>query len=318
MKKLLFLCAVLLLCFVCVGMAETLDELPESKLLLIHPATERVEVLYQIYPIEFEVNPGSAVFINDEDYSDLFVPGNGGHISVNMAILPIGDNVFTIRVQEPGCRETVRQVVIYRAPQQIPLELAAYLPSRYTSFLPDEEGAGYMAAFTMPVDGAAPAWADITVLSPHIDLKVQEDGAFSFRAVFDRIGYNTIIIEATAPGCETSRVEHEVYYVPPVQLYTACAWVMDDERYSDFLEKPEIRIANTQIYQCVGEIVEILSDDPQMAVMKLDAGDGLMMVLRNYTYDTWIVGKRYMIFGDAYGIYNGSPWLNGRYSYIQN
>ena len=40
-------------------------------------------------------------------------------------------------------------------------------------------------------------------------------------------------------------------------------------------------------------------------------------LLRNYTYDNWIVGKRYKIFGDAYGIYNGAPWLNGRYSYIQ-
>ncbi len=317
MKKLLLLCAVLLLCIACVGMAETEDELPESKLILINPATERVEVFYQIYPIEFEVTPGSEIYINDEDSRDILVPGSG-HVTIYMPILPIGDNVFTIRVRAPYCRETVKQVVIYRKPQQTKLELAAYLPTRYIPFLPDEEGAGYMAAFSMKVDGAAAEGAEIKVLSPHIDLNVKEDGSFSFRAVFDRIGYNTIIVEAAAPGCETSRVEHVVYYLPPVQIYTAYAWEMDEGRYSDYLEKFVQRVEGSQIYHCLGEIVEILSDDPQMAVMKLDAGEDFTVFLRNYTYHTWSVGERYEVYGDAYGLYNGMPWLNVRYGYIQN
>ena len=54
-----------------------------------------------------------------------------------------------------------------------------------------------------------------------------------------------------------------------------------------------------------------------MAVMELADGSGRTLLLTNNTYDTGRVGSLYRIFGDAYGLYNGAPWLNGRYSYIQ-
>lgn len=300
-------------------------DIPESPLDLVNPTTsDRVEVSTQLYAIEFDVVKGSTVLINGQDYSDL-VNTQNGRITLNATIQPIGDNVFNISVRAPYCREATKQVIIYRKEQQIRLDLSPDIATRYTPNLVDdtsqpknEKGQYPKIEPRMEVKGSTVTWADIKVLTPYVDLdltRLRVDGTFSFRAVFDRIGYNTIVIEASAPGYETSRVEHEVYYMPVADIYTRKAWDMNTQ-YTDYLNRSETRINNTQIYQCIGEIIQILSDNPQMAIMKLDSDYERTVLLRNYTYDIWMVGKRYKIFGDAYGVYNGAPWLNGRYSYI--
>ena len=75
--------------------------------------------------------------------------------------------------------------------------------------------------------------------------------------------------------------------------------------------------ANTQIYQCDGTFIQIIANNPQMAIMEMSDGSGRTLLLTNNTYDTWQVGSLYRVFGDAYGLYDGAPWLNARYSYIQ-
>jgi hypothetical protein len=171
----------------------------------------------------------------------------------------------------------------------------------------------------MKISGTTLSWATITVESSYMNLDttdLEAHGTFSFEAVFNKIGNNTITIVASAPGYESSIVTHDVYYVPVADVYTRKAWSMKDQ-YTDYLNNSEKRIANTQIYQCDGTIKEILSTNPQMAVMELADGSKRTLLLTNNTYDTWQVNSVYRIFGDAYGIYNGSPWLNARYSYIQ-
>ena len=218
-------------------------DIPESLLDLVNPTTsERVEVSTKMYAIEFDVAKGSTVSINGEDYSDL-VSTQNGRITLNATIEPIGDNVFNISVRAPYCRETTKQVIIYRKPQQIPLDLAADINTRYTPSLEedksqprDEKGNYPKYEPKMLVRGNTVTWATITVLSPYVELdltNLKVDGTFSFRAVFDKIGDNTIIIEASAPGYETSRVEHKVYYMPVADIYTRKAWDMN-QNYTDF------------------------------------------------------------------------------------
>ena len=146
--------------------------------------------------------------------------------------------------------------------------------------------------------------------------QLRTKGEFTFEAIFDKIGTNTIIIEASAPGYETSVVKHEVYYVPVAAIYTRKAWDMNAQ-YFDYLNNSEKCIENTQIYLCKGEIVQILSEKPQMAIMKLDSSQERTVLLRNYTNDRWAVGMVGRVFADAYGVYDGTPWLNGRYSYLE-
>ena len=277
---------------------------PESILELVTPSTSRTQTYRQLYEIQVKVEKDSTVTVNGEDYTPLV--NAGGLLTFQAPIDPRGDNDFVITTRGLHRREKTETITIYRPPQQIRLDLAADIATRYSSQ-------------TMKISGTTLTWATITVESPYQNLDTTElatRGTFSFEAVFNKIGNNTIIIKASAPGYEPSIVEHDVYYVPIADIYTRKAWSMKDQ-YTDYLNNSDKRIANTQIYQCDGTITQIISNNPQMAVMELSDGSGRTLLLTNNTYDTWQGGSLYRVFGDAYGLYDGAPWLNARYSYIQ-
>lgn len=300
-------------------------EIPLSTLNLVSPSATWVETSTALYNIQFEVAKNSTVIINGEDYSDL-VNTQDGLISYNASVAPIGENNFTIVTRSQYYRENSVTVTIYRARQDIRLDLAADIATRWsptpvedTTKEKDSKGNYPLKEPNMTVKGTTVSWATITVKSPYANLDTTQlatKGEFSFEAIFDKIGTNTIIIEASAPGYETSTVKHEVYYVPVAAIYTRKAWDMNAQ-YIDYLNNSEKRIAATQIYLCKGEIVQILSERPQMAVMKLDSAQERTVLIRNYSNDNWAVGMTGRIFADAYGVYDGTPWLNGRYSYLE-
>ena len=279
-------------------------DVPESVLELVTPSTSTTQTYRQLYEIQVRVTKNSTVTVNGEDYSPLV--NTDGLLTFQASIHPVGDNPFVITTRAQYCREKTETINIYRPPQQIRLDLAADIATRYSSE-------------TMKISGTTLTWASVSVESPYQNLDTSElatRGSFSFEAVFNRIGTNTIVIRATAPGYEPSIVEHEVYYVPIADIYTRKAWSMKDQ-YTDYLNNSEKRIANTQIYQCDGTFTQIISTNPQMAIMELSDGSGRTLLMTNNTYDTWQVGSLYRVFGDAYGLYDGAPWLNARYSYIQ-
>ena len=55
-----------------------------------------------------------------------------------------------------------------------------------------------------------------------------------------------------------------------------------------------------------------------MAILSLKKNPDHTVLITNYSNDTWAVGTEYRIFADAYGLYNGAPWLSGRYTYKAN
>ena len=60
----------------------------------------------------------------------------------------------------------------------------------------------------------------------------------------------------------------------------------------------------------------ISEDGTQMAVMYCsDDGQSRPVLLENQTKTTWKVGEYYRIYCDAFGTYNGMPWLIARYTY---
>ncbi len=279
-------------------------DVPESTLELVTPSTYTTQTYRQLFEIQVRVAKNSTVTVNGEDCSPLV--NTDGLLTYQAQINPIGDNPFVITTRAQYCREKTETIIIYRPEQEIRLDLAADIATRYSSQ-------------TMKITGTTLTWATITIESPYQNLDTTElatRGVFSFEAVFNKIGTNTIKIKASAPKYAPSIVEHDVYYVPIADVYTRKAWSMKDQ-YTDYLNNAEKRIANTQIYQCDGTIVQIISNNPQMGVMELSDGSGRTLLFTNNTYDTWQVGSLYRIFGDAYGLYDGAPWLNARYSYIQ-
>jgi hypothetical protein len=231
-----------------------------------------------------------------------------GELTYSATVQPIGDNVYHVSVRSPYCRDNTMTVTLFREVQEIPLDLSA---TTYTS----------TSKKVIPIDCTTIPGAEIDILSPYTDLKITDldtTGQFSFNAVFDHIGYNTISITASYPGKKTSRVDYTIYYVPSPDDYTIKAWPLNrDAEYSELLNNIESRAAKSTVYLGVGTIAYFVSDQkPQLAVMYCsDDGTTRPVLLENQTKTTWKVGEYYKIYCDAYGVYNGMPWLIARYTY---
>ena len=161
--------------------------------------------------------------------------------------------------------------------------------------------------------------ANIDVITPHSDLNITElatTGKFSFNAVFDKIGNNTISIVATYPDKKPSQVDHVVYYVPTQDEYTPKAWPLTAEGYAELLSNITVRAARSQIYVVKGVVQYSISDKPQIVVINSSEDDKSQpVVLENYSKTKWEVGKYYRIYADAASTYGGMPLLNARYTY---
>lgn len=280
--------------------------IPLSPIKLVTPTELRSTVTTAMYSMLLNVRPESRVTINGVDVSDTV--NEKGELTYNATVQPIGDNTYTIAVRSPYCRDNSMTVTLYREVQEIPLDLSA---TTYTS-TNDQ---------VIPISCTTIPGAEIDILTPHTDLKITEldtTGEFSFNAVFDHVGYNTISITASYPGKKTSQVDYTIYYVPNPDIYTRVAWPLNaDAEYAELLSNIEARAAKTQVYLGVGKIDHFVSEEnPQLAVMYCsDDGQSRPVLLENQTKTTWKVGEYYNIYCDAFGTYNGMPWLIARYTY---
>lgn len=281
--------------------------IPLSKVELEAPETTRTTVSTSMATIRIAVRPGSRVTVNGKDCSDM-VSSTTGVMTYNATIQPIGDNEFTIVVRSQYCRDNTLKVVFYRARQDIPLDLAVGIY-------------GTTDKKTMKVNASTLAGAHIEVLTPFSDLNITEletTGKFSFNAVFEDIGNNTISIVASYPGKKASRVDHVVYYLPPADEYTVKAWPLSAEGYAELLSNMTVRAKNHQVYVVKGVVQYTVSEKPQMVVINTsDDGKTQPVLVENYSKTKWEVGKYYRLYADAYSTYNGMPWLNARYTYTK-
>ena len=281
-------------------------DIPLSPIELNAPDAPYKTVSTAMYNIIFYVREGSKVSINGQDYSDL-VNTDDGRVSYNATVQPIGENNFTIVVRSQYCRENTMTVTLYREKQDIPLDLSSDIASRTT----DE---------VMTVRATTLPGAVVKVLSPYSDLDItntDKDGSFTFRAIFNTIGDNRITITADYPGRETTVVEHIVYYVPNINIYSRKAWGLDTQ-YMDLINNIEARKRNSQIYVCNGVITSIETTKPQRAFLNCGTEENpILAYLENSSRTTWEVGTTYRIFADAYGMYDGKPWLIARYTYSE-
>jgi hypothetical protein len=279
-------------------------DIPLSYIELYDPSNPYTVVSTALYTIIFYVSEGSKVYINGEDYSDL-VTKTTGKVSYNATVQPIGENEFDIVVRSPHCRENSMKITLYREKQEIPLDLSSDI-SNVSNY-------DVMTIRATTIPGAV-----IHVLSPYTDLDITEtdrDGSFTFKAIFDTIGDNIIVITADYPGKKQTRLEYSVYYVPSVDKYSRVAWDIVST-YTELMDNMTKRVSENRIYVCIGTILSIETTRPQRAFMECTNAAGTVTVyVENQTKAVWEVGKSYKLFGDAYGMYSQVPWLVVRYSY---
>ena len=281
--------------------------IPLSPIELESPDSMRTTVSTTMASIKIKVRAGSHVTVNGKDYSDT-VSSVSGEMVYNATIQPIGDNPFTIVVRSQYCRDNTITVTFYRARQDIPLDLAV---GTY----------GTTDRKTMRVSATTMPGAYVEVITPYSDLNITEletTGKFTFNAIFDKIGDNTISIIASYPGKKPSQVDHVVYYLPPADEYTVKAWPLSADGYAELLSNISVRAEKNQVYVVKGIVQYVVSDKPQMVVINTsDDGKSQPVLVQNYTKTKWEVGKYYRLYADAYNTYNGMPWLNARYTYLK-
>ena len=279
--------------------------IPLSPITLETPDALRTTVSTTMATIRVVVRPGSRVLVNGSDYSDT-VSSETGVMSYNATVQPIGDNVFNFVVRSPYCRDNTLSVVLYREVQEIPLDLAV------GTYGTTDRSVMKVTATTLP-------GAYVEVLSPHTDLDITDldsTGKFSFNALLESIGDNTIIISSSYPGKKTSEVRHTVYYLPPPSEYTVKAWPLSAEGYSELLENLSVRIAHSQVYVVKGVVQQIISEKPlRVLINSSDDGKSQPVVVENFTNKKLEVGHYYRIFADAASSYSSMPLLNARYVY---
>lgn len=280
--------------------------IPLSPIELVSPNASRIEVATPMYSMLFNVREGSLVYINGVDMSDAV--DENGQLIYNATVHPIGDNVYNVEVRSPYCRNNSMTVTLYREEQEIPLDLAA------TTYTSTHSQKYQITATTLP-------GAEVDVLSRHSDLNITNldtTGEFTFYAIFDKIGYNTVTIEASYPGKKTSHVEYTIYYLPNVDDYTRKAWSLTKAAdYAELVGNISFRASRAQIYVAMGKIDHFISTDPQMAVMYCsEDGASQPVLLENQTKTVWKEGQYYRIYADVFGSYNGMPWLVARYTYL--
>jgi len=280
--------------------------IPLSPLSLETPQSLRSTISTTMANIVLNVRPGSHVTVNGKDYSDTV--SDDGELSINEPVQPIGDNVFEIVARAQYCRENSLTLVIYRAKQDITLDLA---PETFSSTYNN----------TMTVNGTTVPGAYIHVLSKHSDLDISEvnsTGHFSFIAYFDHIGDNTISIVAEMPNKRPTQVDHVVYYVPIADIYTTKAFSLNDSDYSELLANIDVRSKKGTIYEVKGYIVSIESQKPQMAIINTsEDGKSRPVYIVNRSKTKWEMGNYYRLFADVYGTYGNYPAMTVRYTYTK-
>ena len=281
--------------------------IPLSPITLETPDSLRTTVATTMSAIKIIVYPGSRVLVNDDDCSDT-VNSETGEMTYNATVQPIGDNVYNISVRSRYCRENTISVVLYREPQEIPLDLSVG-----TFGTTDQK---YMKVNATTLPGAY-----VEVLTSYTDLNIDEldsTGKFYFYAVFDKIGDNRITIKSSYPGMKPSEVNYDVYYLPPPDEYTKKAWPLTAEGYSELLSNIQVRAANNQVYVVKGVVQYVESDKPQKVVIYTsDDGKSQPVLVENKTKIKWEPGKYYRIYADAFSTYNNMPWLIARYTYAK-
>lgn len=280
-------------------------DVPESPLEVVSPATEGVNVVTSVYPIDLQVVAGSNVYINGEDLTEKV--DRSGALSVDVSVQPIGDNTYTVIVRTPRHKETRRDIILYREKYDIEIEL-------------DSTVKNVSNETTMTVSGSCEPGAAISVDTPYVEESLIMDmttGRFQFLAKFSQFGNNTVRFRATKEGRADAVLSIVVNYKPTLAAYSANAWKLEKADYE------QLRILfeewHGKVFRCNGVIVDSFQDgDTKYMVMDTGSdGEERLIILENLTTISPSYGPKYSAWADVEGryMYNSHyyPLLTARY-----
>ena len=262
---------------------------PYSPVEIVSPKENDIAVNTSTYKISAKVVPGSTVMINGNDLTSLVT--RDGTLDINVNVLPVGDNTYTMLVKTNGHLETRKSIVIYRAEMEIPVEVSSDTPLETSTNI-------------VTISGYCEPGALISVDSDYVENSLVQDyttGEFSFIAKLSTLGTNTVRFRASMPGKADSALSVDIEYMPNIDEYSRTAWAMDYERLVLLFEQWQGRV-----FLCKGVVKDIIVEDSRQYVI-MDVGtegnEQLLVLVNLSSIGTPTRGKKYSAYADVDGRY---------------
>jgi hypothetical protein len=281
---------------------EFILDTPLSPLTMIHPATDEVFIEEETCRIVFSVEPGSQVFINDNNYSDLV--DSEGLFEKEFQVPDNPENIYEIRVITKNHAERTHRIVIRRRVMEFPLDIDQSGPI---------EAAGQWAKITGNTHPQAVLDVDLeTRAEPEID---PETGNFTVYVKASHLGYTPCTLTAHLEGKQDS-VKEVVIERPATEAdYTSRAWAMN---YNELRANPDLH--NGIVFVFEGTITEIktMGDKNQFVVdISNDPNSPQPAYVEYWGSVSLHTGTRLRIFGNRWGNYKEMPRFLARFIYLR-
>ncbi len=280
---------------------------PVSPITVISPEEDDISVNTSIYPIKVQVVPGSTVTVNGKNVTDIV--DQGGLLSDNEDVYPVGDNTYTIIVNTPGHKEARRDIVIYRAQMEIGVEISTSTPTSSTTNI-------------VTITGKCDPGAIVSVDTDYVEGSVTNNtttGEYSFIAKLATYGKNTVRFRAAMAGKADSVISLTIDYKPTLDEYSRKAWKMDYPTLCELFEQWTGRI-----FLCEGEVMDVVYEDETQYVIMDVGSDGTqhLVVLENVSsLGSPTIGRVYTAYADVSGrhMYKDHyyPMMIARFLYLK-
>ncbi|MBM7581662.1 hypothetical protein JOD02_000485 [Caldicoprobacter guelmensis] len=273
---------------------------PLSPLTLIQPASGEALVEGKKYRIILEVEPGSQVFINGNNYSDLV--DQEGRLEKDIEVPNAPENIYEIKVSKRGYADHIRTIVLKREVSEVPLIINQSIPVQTT-----DEWA--------KITGTTHPQAELEVsLEPRSQPSVDpETGNFTLYVRAAAPGYTPCTITAHVEGKDDAKINLVIDRQISEGEYTRRAWAFD---YAQLKSNPDLH--NGRIFVLEGVVKDIIAlGDKNIFTIDVSAnGPSPQMVYVEHWGNLSIrLGNKVRIFGNRWGNYEDMPRILAKYVY---
>jgi len=268
---------------------------------IISPSGKEAVVDGDTYQLILKVEPGSVVFINDNNYSHML--DQQGQLKIQLELPDQDETTYEIRVSTKGYEDTVDKVVFKKKQMEFPLVVDQNVPIKTS------EG----------------EWVEITgnthpeaVLSSNLQMREEPEqdpvtGDFKLYVKASAKGYTPFTLTASLEGKEDSVLDMVIERSVIERDYTTSAWAPN---YKELKEYPNIH--NGIIFLFTGKVTSIQSTGKKTTLIVDVAKEGQAEQLICVDYwgsRNFGPGDKIRIFGNRWGNKNDMPYILAPYIY---
>ncbi|NLO81494.1 MAG: hypothetical protein GX094_00295 [Clostridiales bacterium] len=279
---------------------EFILDTPLAPLTMIYPESDEILIEEDTCRIVFKVEPGSQVFINNDNFSDLV--DSEGMFEKEFQVPEKPENIFKIRVSKKNYTERVHKLVLKRRGMEFPLTIDQSSPI---------EATGEWVKITGNTDPQAVLEVDLeTRAEPEVDA---ETGNFTIYVKATHPGYTPCTITAHLEGKEDSVRQVVIERPTTAAYYTRRAWAVN---YNQLKSNPDLH--NGQIYVFEGTVTDIKSmGDKNMFTLDIskDSQSQQLVFVEYWGSISMQTGDKFRIFGNRWGNYEEMPRFLAKFIY---